>query len=184
MKKSSFVRFDKSGSSPGKQYGATLIVGLIMLVLITLIVLNAFNLSSSNLKSVGNMQMHDETVAAANQAVEQLISSITPSSTGSTSSVVALATAAQIAPTAVDINNDSQTDFSVQPVVTCIRAIKAAEASASDVEMGAAMSTGAYWNVDFDIKATVVDAASGARVETHQGIRLRLSESDKDSACL
>ncbi|UUZ64284.1 hypothetical protein LP417_03665 [Polaromonas sp. P1-6] len=50
---SSMVR----GSRPGRgQSGATLVVALIMLTLITLLVVNAFTLSSSNLKAVGNMQ--------------------------------------------------------------------------------------------------------------------------------
>jgi len=59
------------------QRGATLIVGLIMLVLITLMVLSAFTMSSSNLKSVGNMQSRDEATAAANVALEQVLSSPT-----------------------------------------------------------------------------------------------------------
>ena len=58
-----------------RQRGATLIVGLIMLVLITLMMLTAFMLSSSNLKSVGNMQHRAEAIAAANVAIEQVISS-------------------------------------------------------------------------------------------------------------
>lgn len=184
MTKSSFVSGAIAPHGGHNQRGATLIVGLIMLVLITLMVLSAFNLSSSNLKSVGNMQAREEAVAATNQAVEQLISSITASSSTAQSSIVALATAAQINPTSVDINNDSQADFSVQPVVTCTRAIKASDASPSDVEMAATMTTGAFWNADFDIKATTEDLASGAKVESHQGIRVRLSEVDKNAACL
>ena len=61
--------------APRSQSGATLIVGLIMLVLITVIVLSAFTFSSSNLKSVGNMQIREEALAAANLATEQVIAS-------------------------------------------------------------------------------------------------------------
>ena len=43
-----------------------------MLALITLLVVNAFTLSSSNLKAVGNMQAREETMAAANQALTEL----------------------------------------------------------------------------------------------------------------
>ena len=61
--------------SPRAQQGITLIVGLIMLVLITLIVTSAFMLSHTNLKSVGNMQFRDESIAAANVAIEQVLAS-------------------------------------------------------------------------------------------------------------
>ncbi len=63
------------GRCRSPQRGATLIIGLIMIVLISLIVINAFTLSSSNFKSVVNMQIRDEASAAANQAVEQVIGS-------------------------------------------------------------------------------------------------------------
>ena len=52
-------------ASRHSQRGITLFVGLIMLVLITLMVTSAFTLSTSNLKSVGNMQARDEAIAAA-----------------------------------------------------------------------------------------------------------------------
>lgn len=57
-----------------RQRGITLIVGLIMLVLITLLVTAAFTLSSTNLKAVGNMQFRDEAIAAANVAIERVAS--------------------------------------------------------------------------------------------------------------
>ncbi|MBE0472945.1 hypothetical protein [Rhodoferax sp.] len=57
-----------------RQRGATLIVGLIMLVLITLMMVSAFMLSGTNLKAVGNMQYRDEAIAAANVAIERVVS--------------------------------------------------------------------------------------------------------------
>jgi len=57
-----------------RQRGATLIVGLIMLVLITLMMVSAFMLSGTNLKAVGNMQFRDEAIAAANVAIERVVS--------------------------------------------------------------------------------------------------------------
>ena len=62
-------------SQRAAQRGATLVVGLIMLVLITVMVTSAFTLSSSNLKSVGNMQARDEAIAAGNRAIEQISAS-------------------------------------------------------------------------------------------------------------
>lgn len=153
------------------QRGATLIIGLIMLVLITLIVVNAFTLSSSNLKSVGNMQVREEAVAAANQAVERLISSPFTNSLGTQSFTV-------------DINKDGTDDYTVAVAIpSCIRALQATAAAPSDVEMGAAMSSGSTWNTEWDIDATVTDAASGASVRVRQGVRVLLTQTEKDTAC-
>ena len=63
--------FASSASPAGRHAGSRLIV----LTLITLVVVSAFTLSSSNLKAVGNMQARDESVAAADQAIELVISS-------------------------------------------------------------------------------------------------------------
>ena len=158
-------------SGPGRQRGATLIIGLIMIVLITLIVVNAFTLSSSNLKSVGNMQVREEGVAAANQAVERLISSPFTNSLGSQTFTV-------------DINKDGTDDYTVAVATpTCIRASQARAAAPSDVELGEAMSSGSTWNTDWQVDATVSDSATGASVQIKQGVRVLLSQSEKDIKC-
>jgi len=64
-------------SPPCVQRGATLIITLIMLVLITLFVVAMMRLSNSNLKIVGNMQAQRALESSAQQAVETNISSIT-----------------------------------------------------------------------------------------------------------
>jgi Tfp pilus assembly protein PilX len=153
------------------QRGATLIIGLIMIVLITLVVVNAFMLSSSNLKSVGNMQVRDEAVAAANEAIELVVSS-----------------AFTNAPTAqtinVDINKDGVTDYVVEmDVPVCTRVSPATPALSSHVELGAAMSTGTTWNTDWDLQATVTDVKSGAVVKVHQGVRALLTQVQKTAVC-
>lgn len=158
-------------ASAAVQRGATLIIGLILLVLITLIVVSAFTLSSSNLKSVGNMQVREEALAAANQAVEQVISS------NFTASLVAQTIT-------VDINKDDTADYTVAVASpTCVRATQAAFAAPSDVELGAGMSAGSTWNTDWDLSATVTDGATGASVRVRQGVRVLLSQSQKAAAC-
>lgn len=152
------------------QRGATLIIGLIMMVLITLIVVNAFTLSSSNLKSVGNMQVRAEAVAAANLAIETMISAPFTNAIGTQTFTV-------------DIDKNGTTDYSVVVApATCIRATEASTASPSDVEL-VGMSSGAYWNTDWDISATVTDSASGASVTLREGVRVRLSQTQKDTVC-
>ncbi len=172
MTKQPFAFGARRPAGPGTQRGATLIIGLIMLVLITLIVVNAFTLSSTNLKSVGNMQVREEALAAANLAAEKLISAPFTNALGAQSFKV-------------DINKDGTDDYTVAVAVpTCIRALKATVAGPSDVELGAAMSAGSTWNTEWDIDATVTDAASGASVRVRQGVRVLLSDYDKTNACL
>lgn len=153
------------------QRGATLIIGLIMIVLITLIVVSSSALSTSNLKSVGNMQVREEASAAANQAVETLISSPFTSALGAQTF-------------AVDINKDGVNDYSVAVAVpTCIRALKVASAAPSDVELPPEMSSGSVWGTEWDIDATVADPASGAAVRVRQGVRVVLTQAQKNTAC-
>lgn len=59
-----------------RQRGTTLLVTLIMLVVLTLFAVTAFNLSSVNLKIVGNFQQYRATEAVVQQAVEQLMSTV------------------------------------------------------------------------------------------------------------
>ena len=59
-----------------REQGATLLVTLIMLVVLTLFAVTAFNLSSVNLKIVGNFQVQKETEAAVQQAIAQVISTV------------------------------------------------------------------------------------------------------------
>jgi hypothetical protein len=61
----------------GRQGGATLLVVLVMLVMITLFVVSMIRLSSTNLKVVGNMQAQRALEASAQQAIENSISSYT-----------------------------------------------------------------------------------------------------------
>ena len=58
------------------QRGATLLVTLIMLVVLTLFAVTAFNLSSVNLKIVGNFQYQKEAESNVQQALAQVVSSI------------------------------------------------------------------------------------------------------------
>ena len=58
------------------QRGATLLVTLIMLVVLTLFAVTGFNLSSVNLKIVGNFQQQKDAEATVQDALERVLSSI------------------------------------------------------------------------------------------------------------
>jgi Tfp pilus assembly protein PilX len=154
-----------------RQTGATLVVGLIMLVLITLVVTTAYTLSSTNLKSVGNMQFRDEALAAANMALEQMM--------GTT-----FATMPTAATVEIDLNRDGDNDYTVEiPTPTCISGAPVTWTSSNEGNQSSAeleylesgvnthLLTVTYYNTIWDIKATVTDLTSGATVQVHQGVR-------------
>jgi hypothetical protein len=57
-----------------RQRGATLLVGLVMLVLMTLFAVSVFNLGRSNLQIVANTQYRNEALHAADDALQEVIS--------------------------------------------------------------------------------------------------------------
>ena len=155
---------------PGEQGGATLVVALIMLALITLLVVNAFTLSSSNMKAVGNMQAGEESIAAANQAIELVVSS-------------AFTDAPVAQEVNVDINKDGTKDYTVAvSMPKCIKAIEVPNPDKCD-EDHPELCAANDWYTEWDIEAKVADGASGAAVTVHQGVRVKLSSSQKTSVC-
>ncbi len=164
-----------SRTVPPDQRGATLIVGLIMLAVITLLVTSAFNMSTTNLKAVGNMQRRAEALAAANKAIEQVISS----------PFTGTPTADEIN---VDINNDGVNDYVVTIATpTCVSASRKSQAAgagtASSLSLGLPASVN-FYNTVWDIDATVSDVAgSSAAVRVRQGVRVLLSETQYGTVC-
>jgi len=108
------VMLNHNQSRIGRQRGITLIVGMIMLLLITVMVTTAFNLSTTNSKSVSNMQFRDEAIAAANKGIEQTISTMLP--TGFTTLPTNATTYT------LDINNDGTDDYTISiGVPACVQ---------------------------------------------------------------
>lgn len=158
---------------PGNQRGATLISGLIMLAVIMMTVTTAFTLSSTNLKAVGNMQFRNEAIAAANKAIEQVISSPFTDSP----------TAEEIN---VDINNDGNNDYIVQVTKpSCIRAAQLTNTSQqrSSITLSGLSSGLAYYNTMWEIEAVVTDTTSGTSVRVHQGVRVVLDQTKLSAVC-
>jgi Tfp pilus assembly protein PilX len=154
-----------------RQRGATLVMAMIMVMLLSLLLVGAFNLSNTNLKTVGNMQWRDESVAAANQVLEQVVSSTFYNATTDQTF-------------SVDIDKNGSTDYSVVvSPATCIRAVQTADESPSDVELGTSMSSGAFWNTYWDIKATVTDPTSGTSIVVREGVRVQMSATEKNTRC-
>lgn len=154
MSGKSIVRFDHVARPPAGQRGMTLAVGLIMLLVLTLFALAAMRLSTSSLRTVGNMQITSEAASAAQTAIEQVLSSTTAFTAPASQTIT------------VPVN---RTDFSVAVAApVCIRAVPI---SGNSFNNQALALQDTYW----DVQATATDTQSGASVVIHQGVRVRLS---------
>ncbi len=182
---------------PARQQGATLVVALIFLVLMSLFAINAFMGSSTNLRVVGNMQARQEAVAAAQGALEATISNtnfaFTPAAVAS-------------APVNVDIDGNGSTDYVVRitPQPSCYRVMpiknnqlnpslaadrecivsSVGRTSGIDTENAPVSSDDSLCsNTEWNLRAQVTDARTGALVAVNQGVGIRVLSSDAAASC-
>ncbi len=175
-------------SSLRRQRGSTLITGLVMLVVLTLMVLSAINSSNSNLRIAGNMQTKEEAVAAGQQAIEAYISY------NFTANPIASSVG-------IDINSDNTSDYQVAvsaPACTSTVPIPVSQLnpfnpadsqcllSSSPPGGQLVQAADGSWHVpqqntslcfqqNWDIQANVSSLSqNGAAVALHQGVNLRV----------
>lgn len=184
---------------PGRarQRGATLAVALIFLVLMSLFAVSAFLGSSTNLRVVGNMQVRQEALAAAQVAIEQTISGIQ----------FAEAPAAVAGnPVNVDTDGNSVTDYvvrmtpqpacyRVKPIknselnvnvaadLTCIRSGVVTNPGQDATEAAALADNSLCANTEWNLRAEVTDARTGAVVAVNQGVAVRVLDADAATYC-
>ena len=131
------------------QRGATLVVVLIMLVILTLFGISAVNLSNSNLRVIGNLQARKQTEAIALQTAEQVMSSM------ASFNVPTPATSVTI--------NGYKRDVSQ-------RVCQFASAASGYSAIQPIVPEDTQW----DFHVTVTDSFSNARVKVWQGTRIRM----------
>ena len=172
-----------------RQQGAALIVGLIMLILISLLAVASFRLGNSDLQIVGNMQQRKQALSAAQQTIEQVISSTKFMTTPAN----ALPNPCGGVPNTacIDVNGDGVTDVNVSILALC-NAIEPILNSALDLTNpnDAACSVGANQNLGvsgaasnnslcsnsvWDTRATATDALTSAQYVIDQGVSVRVS---------
>lgn len=152
-----------------KQSGATLVVGLIMLVAITLMVISAFSLSGGNLKAVGNMQFRNEAIAAANMAIEQTIN-INP---------VTINPANYPTTVDIDIDQDNTTDYIVSiRAPLCVKAVLAPVNFSALSGVNSSVTNSSDYLTLWEIEATAQNQATGALIVAKQGINKQLTLSE------
>jgi Tfp pilus assembly protein PilX len=172
-----------------KQQGVTLFVALVLLVMVTLLAVSSFRVSNTNLKIVASTQGKGESIAAAQAAIENVISN------AAFSENPALVAAA---PVNVDITGlgDPKYFYSVSltPAPKCIKArpTNPAELDISKAEdrpcfgtalVGQATLATSCAETIWEITATTKDTVTQAETTVRQGIAMRTSATEALSEC-
>lgn len=156
MKKKKFRR-----TTSGRQSGATLIIAMIMLVVLTLFVISAVKLSNVNLQIVGNYQWQKEMENATDSALEWVISASTSFGSG--------------------LGKDICQDGSVVATGACtlinpqIGAVSSPQCTNNQTATGYTKKLGELAPDDNDwlAKATATDPVTNAKVTIYRGVTVR-----------
>lgn len=140
-----------------RQRGATLLVSLIMLVVLTLFAVAGFNLSSVNLKIAGNFQMQKGMESVAQQAIEQLISSSSPFNLTPVASTIC-------------VNGGTGCVGGYNVAMAAPKCNYAATARGYSKRLGELSLEDTTW----EVRADVTDALTGAKAAIVQGVNIRL----------
>ena len=145
-----------------RQAGVALAMCLIMLVLLTLLVLQAIDSGTINLRIARNMQAGDEARATSQQAIEQFISvyaNFYPTPTGKPA-------------TGYDVNADGNSDYSVVVATpVCKRAVP--QVPPRSVDCASGVKSGLHcWDTLWEVQATASDTNTGALQIVTQGVAI------------
>jgi hypothetical protein len=174
------------------QRGITLVVGMIMLLLMTLLAVSAFQASNINLRIAGNMQVRQEIFAAAQSAIEQVLSS-----------PAFIDTSSPVPPRTVSLNGASYAvNFTPAPACTSVVDIPSEDLNPADhddfvcIPSSALIGSGSgiflagpplppsyCSNTRWTLSANVADADTGAKVALEQGVAVRVSKADALTVC-
>lgn len=173
-----------------------LLIGLIFLVLLTLMAVAAFNIGKSGFMVVSNMQIRKESLRAAEQVLDEVISNSAIDLTRTTD-IFGLGTMVR----EIDTNGTGTRDVTVTvSAPTCVRAqvikqatlnmSKAGDLScARSIDQGAGGVEGAATadslcsDVTWEVRATAVEALSSASATVVQGIGQRATTTKVSLSC-
>jgi Tfp pilus assembly protein PilX len=173
-------------SPSSRQRGATLVVGMIMLILISLLAVASFKLGKSDLQIVGNMQQRKQALAAAQQTTEQVISSTQFTATPTDALPSPCGGVKNTA--CVDVNGDGVVDVNVKVVVTCAALVPILNntpnlphsclkgVDQTNGVVGALTGDSLCSNTVWDVQATATDAVTNAQYVVDQGVATQFTE--------
>ena len=167
---------------PTRQEGATLVVSMIMLVVLTVLVVFSIRSGNTNLRIAGNMQHQAEAFMAAQQGIEQVIEQVK-----ATDNIALIAAQTISAPMGgvtysvamapmnkcimeVPVLNE-ELDTSNADDVPCIESMDDDRAIRADGSLTTKLS--ACKNQLWEIQADVTETISGTKLTQVQGISLR-----------
>lgn len=181
-----------------RQRGATLVVALIMLVLVTLFALSSVKTATTSLMVTGNMQAKSEALNAAQETIEAVIS--TPQFIASPANAV-INPCAGPNTRCTDVSGDGAPEYlttlAPQPVCMSAKPIKNEALNLALAEdlgctagqqqqfgvAGAVTGNSLCASSVWEISAQTQGLNSGANVTVRQGIGVRISADDAGSAC-
>ena len=194
--------------SVSSQRGVTLLVGMVMLLLITVLVLASYHLGRNNIEIVGNAQQRAEGLAAAQQIIEEAFTS--PLLTTSPGTIFPKPCTGFGANTlCYDVNGDAKDDVVVQitPVPKCVKAQPIPTTSLNLLDpndqqctvginqqcfgVGGQCGVSNCANTVWDIRAIAQNldasgtaaAAQGATAVVNQGITVRVGTNEVATSC-
>ena len=171
------------------QSGVSLLVGLIMLIVLTLLGISAFNASNISLRILGNTQVRQETLSAAQTATEQLVS--TPDFIKPPAPL----------PAVVTLNGAAYTvNFTPPPACTGVVDIPSEDLDPTNADdlvcipSGALQQSGVFItgvplppsycsNTRWAVTADVADANTSAKTILEQGVAVRISKPNALTYC-
>jgi Tfp pilus assembly protein PilX len=184
---------------PNKQSGVTLLVALIMLIVITMLVITSANLGNSSLQTVSNMQNRNEAVTAAQEALEEVVSS--KRFFESPTTVFTTSCNGSYNAKCIDTNGDNTPDVTVTltPVPTCVQArvMPNSELRMSDPEeagcatppaqeafgMAAPTNNSECAKSIWEIRAVALDNVTQATAAVTQGVSVAVQKNAIDTSC-
>lgn len=185
-----------------QQRGMTLVIGLVILVLMTLLAVTSFNMGKNDLNMVGNMQQRNQAMDAARSVLQTTISSTSFMDTP-TSAIIGTCNAANVTNAdCFDVNGDGTDDVKVaiSPAPSCVMAqtilnssLDLAKSDDLGCAVGASNQTGIVGgntsgaslcaNTVWELNAVATDLSSGAETAVSAGAAARTSTDNVAAAC-
>ena len=186
---------------PSSQRGATLVVALIVLVVVTMFALSAYTTSSMNLKTTFNTQMRAEAQSAAQEAIDRAVSTSNFVTTPGNAIANPCGAANTLCP---DFSGDGVSDYTVRltPAPTCRKAEavssdtldprKSADlacitgqsqqwgVSGVDTSAGESLCSNTVWELTAEAQSTI----TGAKVVISQGVGIQVPRAEAQASCL
>lgn len=184
-----------------RQQGATLIVALIILAILALLGMGAYQMSLTDLKTSGNMQVRNEALNAAQEAIETTISTRQFVADPANALQTPCGAANSVC---TDLDGDGVPEYRTRlnPTPSCVtmKIIKVAELNlAASEDLGCAVGQSQRFGIAgldaaagdslcastvWQVTAEAISETSGAKVTVSQGVGLRMGTDEVSAACI